>query len=308
MKTKGDKMTIEDVINKSESLYKEGKFYDCLILNKQYADITGDDRLQYNCGSLYYRHISMPHEAIKYFKKSVAQQNILAIICLTHIYCEDKYWQDINLAKHIIHLSHNLPSAKKYSPQINYLYGKIYENEKEYIKSLLYYELSADEGLDLSQFILGKFYFEGKHINKDYLLAAKWFRKASQQGDDVSKFYLARILSNLIGDENVKKIEDLDEAIKLIESISKKTELEMGLLSMMLYYKAYNILSNLSHGNKFAEDAKEKLYPFYKKTLTENTDDNFLDIPIKNRLENEEKRSIELNFPLIGTLFSFGVI
>lgn len=50
-----------------------------------------------------------------------------------------------------------------------------------------WYRKAADQGFAESQFILGLCYYEGKGVEQNKAEAVKWFRKAAEQGHELAK-------------------------------------------------------------------------------------------------------------------------
>ena len=58
-----------------------------------------------------------------------------------------------------------------------YEYGQ-YGLYQDYEKALKHFTLSAEDGLDRSQFYLADMYYSGKGVEKDVSLALKWVEKS----------------------------------------------------------------------------------------------------------------------------------
>ena len=53
-----------------------------------------------------------------------------------------------------------------------------------------------NEAKIISQYVLGLFYYNGDGIPRDYEEAAKWFRRAADQGYDMPQFMLAKLYAS----------------------------------------------------------------------------------------------------------------
>ena len=62
----------------------------------------------------------------------------------------------------------------------------------EEVKAFALHKSKADKGDPAGQYNLGACYFTGEGVAMDKLEAAKWFRKAAEQGDSDALFYLGQ--------------------------------------------------------------------------------------------------------------------
>ena len=56
-----------------------------------------------------------------------------------------------------------------------------------------WYRKAAEQGLAGAQYCLGACYNNGEGVEQDFEEAAKWFRKAAEQGDEYAKKALERL-------------------------------------------------------------------------------------------------------------------
>jgi TPR repeat protein len=61
---------------------------------------------------------------------------------------------------------------------------------KDYVEAAKWYRKAAEQGFVLAQYDLGVCYRDGKGVTKDPAEAAQWFRKAAEQGDAKAEYYL----------------------------------------------------------------------------------------------------------------------
>ena len=61
--------------------------------------------------------------------------------------------------------------------------------------NILSLKQEAEHGSIRAQEQLGRYYYYGKYINKDYQQAAKWFLKAAEQGDPDAQYSLGILYS-----------------------------------------------------------------------------------------------------------------
>ena len=70
---------------------------------------------------------------------------------------------------------------------IGWMYGHGDGVEKDYVEAAKWYRKSADQGYPPAQFFLGVMYEHGNGVRKDYAEAVKWYRKAADQGFDMAQ-------------------------------------------------------------------------------------------------------------------------
>ena len=61
---------------------------------------------------------------------------------------------------------------------------------QDYVEAAKWYRKAADQGYAPAQFNLGVMYDNGEGVAQDYTEAAKWYRKAADQGDYRAQFNL----------------------------------------------------------------------------------------------------------------------
>jgi len=91
--------------------------------------------------------------------------------------------------------------------------GTMYYNgfgvKQDYPYAAKWYRKAAEQGEAVSQFMLGELYYKGMGVEQDYTEAAKWYRKAADQGDVMAQFGIGEMYHNGKG---VKQ--DYTEAVK----------------------------------------------------------------------------------------------
>ena len=74
---------------------------------------------------------------------------------------------------------------------------------KDYVQAVFWLRKAADQGNSTAQLGLGIIYDgaleEVKGVPQDYTQAASWYRKAAEQGNDVAEFMLGRLYANGLG-------------------------------------------------------------------------------------------------------------
>ncbi|PKC66514.1 HCP-like protein [Rhizophagus irregularis] len=96
--------------------------------------------------------------------------------------------------------------------------GFLYKRKKkESKKSFHWFEKAAKNGSKVAQFYLGKYYYYGTGIEKDYGKSFEWYEKSAKQGDNNALYALANLYMKGRGTEK-----NLEEASYLIEKAAKK--------------------------------------------------------------------------------------
>ena len=67
-------------------------------------------------------------------------------------------------------------------PRFQYQYGRALNKGKQYQEAFKWNRLSAEQGYDMAQYVLGAMYFGGQGVPKDQAKAAKWLRFAAKKG------------------------------------------------------------------------------------------------------------------------------
>ncbi len=92
-----------------------------------------------------------------------------------------------------------------------------YYSSKNYVEAAKWYRKAAERDVARAQFNLGVLYEEGKGVKLDYVEAVKWYRKAAEQGDVRAQNNLGNMYRNGYG---VKL--DNDEAVKWYRKAAEK--------------------------------------------------------------------------------------
>jgi TPR repeat protein len=75
--------------------------------------------------------------------------------------------------------------------------GNCYANgqgvKKNFVEAAKWYRRAADLGHARAQFNLGNLYVNGQGVKKDLIEAAKWYRKAAEQGDPLAQLNLSAL-------------------------------------------------------------------------------------------------------------------
>jgi TPR repeat protein len=96
--------------------------------------------------------------------------------------------------------------AEKGDPNFQYILGHQYyvgwddpwsegawgKNDK--VEAAKWFRKAADQGLAIAQLSLGMMYYNGEGMSQDYAEAVKWYRRAAQQGNSSAEFNLALML------------------------------------------------------------------------------------------------------------------
>ena len=65
--------------------------------------------------------------------------------------------------------------------------------ERDYVQAVIWYRKAADQGVPTAQTGLGSLYYLGQGVAQDFVKAMFWFAKAADQGDPLAQFALGRM-------------------------------------------------------------------------------------------------------------------
>ena len=163
---------------------------------------NGNANAQFNVGRMYDKRygskkgiLQNDDMAKKYYLMAINNKNRLSgsrysVINLFIIYESEK---DSVSMKKILEQSVKENIEKQRSPFL--LASKFYKNDNQRAFGL--YRISAENGLDESQYRIGKYFEEGKIVERDMGEAAKWYQKAADQGHWTAQNRLGNVYENL---------------------------------------------------------------------------------------------------------------
>ena len=70
----------------------------------------------------------------------------------------------------------------------------LYYYKKDYVRAAKWYRKAAEQGNANSQFFLGWMYRQGYGITKNNIEAIKWYRKSAEQGNTDGQYFLGRMV------------------------------------------------------------------------------------------------------------------
>ena len=105
-------------------------------------------------------------------------------------------------------------AAEQGNAEAQYSLGRCYYNGegvgKDFTKGVYWYGKAAEQGHAEAQYNLGKCYYYGEGVNKDHAKAVYWFDKAAEQGDVEAQYNLGNCYYNGEGvSEDRQKATDL---------------------------------------------------------------------------------------------------
>ncbi|MCD7721662.1 MAG: sel1 repeat family protein [Prevotellaceae bacterium] len=113
----------------------------------------------------------------------------------------------------------------------------------------------AEKGKDWAQCALGKRYFDGDGVAKDYAEAVRWLRKAAEQGHAEAECYLGECYVHGVGVP-----QDMDEAAKWIRKAAEQGEAEAQYCLGLLYYNGAGVSQNQKEAVKWLKKAADQGY------------------------------------------------
>lgn len=100
----------------------------------------------------------------------------------------------------LIQLAENGDAKSQYHLAVLYHDGK--NVDKDYVQAAYWYRKAAEQGHNKAQLYLGLLYFKGYGVPKNNDEAVKWLTLSSEQGNDKAKIFLDNILNSDNADEN----------------------------------------------------------------------------------------------------------
>ncbi|PKC10699.1 HCP-like protein [Rhizophagus irregularis] len=214
---------------------------------------NGNKFAQFKLGYFYYNGIGTQidkEKSIVWYEKSAMQNHSDAQLCLGLLYKREE--EDLKEALYWIR-----KAAENGNKAAQFYLGKYYYYgtgiEKDYGKSFEWYEKSAKQGYNNALYALAHLYIKGRGTEKNSEKAYGWIEKAAENGNKFAQYHLGAIYQNNKGTKkNIKKA---------IEWYEKSARQEYGI--------AQCSLGHLCEKGKGVEQDLEKAIYWYKKA-TEN--------------------------------------
>lgn len=97
--------------------------------------------------------------------------------------------------------SHLIAAAETGHPAHQNNLGLLYEEEGAFQEAFAWYRRAAEKGDAQAQTNLGRLYFRGAGVERDYAAAAQWFGRAAEQGGAAARYYLGLAAEKGLGRE-----------------------------------------------------------------------------------------------------------
>lgn len=208
-----------------ENACSDGRYIDKAI--ELYSDAYSMDNTNIlalkNLGFLYLYKLNDYHTALRYIEEylSFSSEDGSALYALGQIFQYGP--KGINNVDRAIEIYKKALDQKEFRAAKNLgdiYYEKQYE-EEDYSKSIMYYSMASDNGIDNASLILGYFYEDGIGVKKNIQTAIKYYTKAANNADAL--YSLGDIFYE--GKDGIEKNVDLaieyyDKAAKLGEKYS----------------------------------------------------------------------------------------
>lgn len=83
-------------------------------------------------------------------------------------------------------------------PVVPFAVGNYYYmlKEPDLGRAIRFYKIAAEQGYGYSQYVLGKFYYTGEGVQKDFKMALYWLEKAAQQDVAPAMYYLGKLYAD----------------------------------------------------------------------------------------------------------------
>ncbi|EFA27847.1 conserved hypothetical protein [Haemophilus influenzae HK1212] len=149
-------------------------------------------------------------------------------------------------------------------PTAQILLGQMYYNgeffKQDYVEAAKWYRKAADQGAKFGLLFLGEMYENGEGVEKDYAEAVKLYRKAAEQGSPEGQMALGKMYRFGYGVEK-----DYAEAIKLYRKSA-----EQGNLNFIVDCPIFKIARHTTHPT-FTKGCKSAKFAIKLKTFSIQT-------------------------------------
>ncbi len=130
----------------------------------------------------------------------------------------------------------------------------VLEGPRDYAEAARWYRKAADQGTGHAQVSLGEMYYRGQGVQQDYFGAVYWFRRAASQGHPSALYALGRSYFN--GEGVVK---DYSEAIRLYAEAGEMGDLQAQMTLGSLYYGGEIVPQSFTESFKWYRKASDGL-------------------------------------------------
>ena len=100
----------------------------------------------------------------------------------------------------------------------NFIRGLACAKNEDYAEAAKWFRKAAEQGIAVAQYNLAVCYYNGFGVEKDYTETVKWSRKAAEQGNDLAQGLLGECYETGRG----MKREDLAEAVKWFKKAAEQ--------------------------------------------------------------------------------------
>ena len=168
---------------------------------------------QYEIGIMYFNGegIAQDHvTAIHWLLKAADNGDSRAQYMMGYIYESLAEYRDYNKSLYYYELAANQnDNAALY--RLGFLHENGPENIKDNKKALEYYEIAANKNYVKAQYALGKMYLEGRGVEKNIILAQKWFIIAYREWHHFDSYVCKTKLEQIMSHADLAKAKELAE-------------------------------------------------------------------------------------------------
>ena len=145
------------------------------------------------------------------------------------------------------------------SAEVQFDIAKMYENgwgvSKDEVEAARWYRKAAEQGYLKAQNNLGQAYRNGRGVRKDYAEAMFWFRKAAAQGDARAQFNIGCLHLN---GEGVKK--DYAEAMRWFRKAAEQGDPQAQFSVARMYFMGWAVTNDEREAVKWCRKAADQDY------------------------------------------------
>ena len=122
--------------------------------------------------------------------------------------------------------------------------------EKDYVKAVKWYRKAAEQGCEFGQNSLGDCYYYGRGVDEDNVEAVKWYRKAAEQGFSLAQFSLGKCYYYGYGVD-----EDKVKAVKWYQKAAEQGDANAKTNLGWCYYCGFGVTENVQKAEELLLDA-----------------------------------------------------
>jgi hypothetical protein len=155
-------------------------------------------------------------------------------------------------------------------PEAQFNLGLMYDKgqgvPQDYAEAAKWYRKAAEQGNAEAQYNLGMMYYAGQGVPQDHAVAAKWYRKAAEQGNASAQFNLG-----LMYDKRQGVPQNFPEAVKWYRKAAEQGNAEAQYNLGMMYFAGLGVPKDYALAHMWFHLSTSR-YPASEKTKRERAE------------------------------------